>query len=131
MASPSASSSYEDLAEALNQRKRKRMLSNRESARRSRLRKQKHLDDMVALVAQLRRENSQILTSYNVITQQLVAIVTENSVLKSQATELSHRLQSVMEIILHMDGPQSMDGFFAMPWSSVSMVQPILASPDL
>ncbi|CAA7402324.1 unnamed protein product [Spirodela intermedia] len=132
------SGSDEDLQQALNQRKKKRMLSNRESARRSRLRKQRHLDDLAAQVAQLRKENNQILTSYNVITQQILAIDSENSVLRTQTMELSHRLQSLNEILLHMNGlaavdhpSQNLDGFFVNPWSSISLNHPIMASPDM
>ncbi|CAA6665589.1 unnamed protein product [Spirodela intermedia] len=114
------------------------MVSNRESARRSRLRKQRHLDDLAAQVAQLRKENNQILTSYNVITQQILAIDSENSVLRTQTMELSHRLQSLNEILLHMNGlaavdhpSQNLDGFFVNPWSSISLNHPIMASPDM
>ena len=143
MASPcgsgtSVSGSEEDLVEALKQRKRKRMLSNRESARRSRLRKQQHLDDLATQVAQLRKENNQILTSYNLVTQQLLTVDSENSVLKTQTLELNNRLQSLNDILVHLnglsDGDQiqgNLEGFFVNPWSSISMNQAIMASPDM
>lgn len=132
----------------MDQRKQKRMLSNRESARRSRLRKQKHLDDLTAQVARLRNENNQILTSYNVITHQYLAVESENSVLRTQMMELGHRLQSLNDILQHMNGgsaggfvaedtpppppPQAaMDGFFMNPWSFLSVNQPIVASADM
>ncbi|KAL3538993.1 hypothetical protein ACH5RR_002359 [Cinchona calisaya] len=90
------SGSEEDL---MDQRKRKRMISNRESARRSRMRKQKHLDDLMAQVAHLRKENNQIITTMNVTTQQYLNVEAENSVLRAQVAELSHRLQSLNQII--------------------------------
>ncbi|XP_034679330.1 bZIP transcription factor 44-like [Vitis riparia] len=93
------SGSEEDLQALMDQRKRKRMISNRESARRSRMRKQKHLDDLMAQAAQLRKENNQIITSMNVTTQHYFNIEAENSVLRAQFSELSNRLQYLVEII--------------------------------
>ncbi|KAL3515140.1 hypothetical protein ACH5RR_022042 [Cinchona calisaya] len=92
-------SSEEDLQQLMDQRKRKRMISNRESARRSRMRKQKHLDELMVQVTELRKENSQIIATMNVTTQQYLNVEAENSVLKAQVAELSHRLQSLNEII--------------------------------
>lgn len=85
----------------MDQRKRKRMQSNRESARRSRMRKQKHLDDLTAEVAQMSKENHQILSSINVTTQHCVKLEAENSVLRAQMMELSHRLQALNQILSH------------------------------
>lgn len=87
----------------MDQRKRKRMQSNRESARRSRMRKQKHLDDLLAQVTQLSKENNQILTSMNVTTQQFLNVESENSVLRAQMMELTQRLQSLDDIINYMN----------------------------
>lgn len=93
------SGSEGDLQILMDQRKRKRMISNRESARRSRMRKQKHLDDLVNQVAQLKKENQQILSSFNLTTEQLLRLESDNSVLRAQASELTNRLQSLNEII--------------------------------
>lgn len=93
------SGSEEDLQQVMDQRKRKRMISNRESARRSRLRKQKHLDDLMAQVAQLRKQNNEILTGLKVTTQHYMNVESENTILRAQAAELSHRLQSLIEIV--------------------------------
>ncbi|XP_023513321.1 bZIP transcription factor 11-like [Cucurbita pepo subsp. pepo] len=97
----STSSSMEEgeLAALMEQRKRKRMISNRESARRSRMRKQKHLDELMAMVAQLRKDNQQIVANLGVTTQHYAAVEAENSILRAQAAELGHRLQSLTEII--------------------------------
>lgn len=97
------SGSEEDLQQLMDQRKRKRMISNRESARRSRMRKQKHLDDLMAQVSQLRKENNQIITGMNVTTQHFLNVEAENSVLRAQVSELTHRLQSLNEIIDFMN----------------------------
>ncbi|WOL17526.1 bZIP transcription factor 11-like [Canna indica] len=113
MASPGGTSSgssslvSEEELQAL--KKQKRMISNRESARRSRMRKQKKLDDLAAQVGQLRKENGHILRSLSFITQQYFAVEAENSVLRTQMMELGSRLQSLGEI-LHCLNSMSCDG---------------------
>ena len=100
------SGSDEDLVDL---RKRKRMLSNRESARRSRMRKQKHIDDLTEQINQLKNNNSQIITTIKVTTQQSVRIEAENSILNAQIVELSQRLDAINEIISCMKN-ESVDG---------------------
>ncbi|KAJ8478770.1 hypothetical protein OPV22_022497 [Ensete ventricosum] len=94
-----SSGSSEDLQAAMDEKKRKRMISNRESARRSRLRKQKHLDDLMAQANQLRKENSRVLAVLNLTTRHCAAAQAENSVLRAQMMELSNRLQSLNEML--------------------------------
>ncbi|PIN15170.1 hypothetical protein CDL12_12182 [Handroanthus impetiginosus] len=133
------SGSDEDLQQLMDQRKRKRMISNRESARRSRLRKQKHLDDLMAQVAQLRKENQQILTAVNVTTQHYLNVEAENAILRAQAAELSHRLQSLNEIVAFLSagnegfsneepayGMAEFAEFVNNPWNCLS--QPIITA---
>lgn len=86
-------------------RKRKRMQSNRESARRSRQRKQKQLDDLTAEASRVRDQNGQILSTVNVTTQLYMNIEAENSVLKAQLSELTNRLNSLNEIIRCLSSP--------------------------
>ncbi|KAK3195435.1 hypothetical protein Dsin_026745 [Dipteronia sinensis] len=97
------SGSDEDLLALMDQRKRKRMISNRESARRSRMRKQKHLDDLMSQVDQLRKDNHQIISNISITTQHFITIEAENSVLRAQVDELTHRLQSLNDIISFMN----------------------------
>ncbi|KAL5563054.1 hypothetical protein UlMin_032801 [Ulmus minor] len=143
------SGSEEDLLALMDQRKRKRMISNRESARRSRMRKQKHLDDLTAQIAQLMKENHQIITSVNFTTQQYMSIEAENSVLRAQVGELSNRLQSLDEIITFLNasnnvvlGASSSHGdsnafvsepieSFFNPLNLSYLNHPIMASPDV
>ncbi|KAK6240900.1 Basic-leucine zipper domain - like 10 [Theobroma cacao] len=139
------SGSEEDLQALMDERKRKRMISNRESARRSRMRKQKHLDDLMAQVTQVRKENHQIITRINIITQHYLNVEAENSVLKAQANELSHRLQSLNEInsYLNANNGSNFDAedatslaftepadSFLNPFNLAYWNQPIMASAD-
>lgn len=80
-------------------RKMKRKQSNRESARRSRIRKQKHMDDLIVEVEKLRNENNEMMKSVNITTQQFLNIEAENCILRAQMSELSQRLQSLNDII--------------------------------
>ncbi|KAK4804542.1 hypothetical protein SAY86_004359 [Trapa natans] len=93
------SCSSEDLQALLDQRKRKRMISNRESAKRSRMRKQKQLDDLVSQSTQLGAENRRIADSIAAATQHYMSVEAENSVLRAQLGELRHRLESLNDII--------------------------------
>ncbi|KAK7280690.1 hypothetical protein RJT34_25757 [Clitoria ternatea] len=94
-----SSGSEEDLQALMDQRKRKRKQSNRESARRSRMRKQRHLDELIAEVERLRKENTEMLTRVNVTTQHYLKIEVENCILRTQMGELTQWLQSLNHII--------------------------------
>ncbi|WJX15739.1 bZIP transcription factor 44 [Trifolium repens] len=83
--------SEEDLQVLMDQRKRKRKQSNRESARRSRMRKQKHMDDLMVEVERLRNENNEIMTRMNMTSQHCLKIEAENCVLRAQMIELNQR----------------------------------------
>ncbi|XP_061340591.1 bZIP transcription factor 11-like [Gastrolobium bilobum] len=138
------SGSEEGLQAMMDQRKRKRMISNRESARRSRMRKQKHLDDLVSQVAQLRKDNQEISSSINITAQQYTSVEADNSVLRAQVGELSHRLESLNEIIKFLNASSGVfgaagtsstfieptDSFFN-PLNMAYMNQPIMASADI
>lgn len=97
------SGSEGDLQVLMDQRKRKRMQSNRESARRSRMRKQQHLDELSGQASQLKNENEQILTKTNITTQHYMNLESENLVLRAQIDELSQRLDSLNEILNYMN----------------------------
>lgn len=77
----------------INERRQKRMISNRESARRSRLRKQQHLDELRSQIAHLQAENAHLVNRYSLASQQYVQLNEENSVLRSNATNLRHQLE--------------------------------------
>ena len=52
----------------------------------------------MAVVADLRKKNNQIMTSINLTTQHYINVEAENSILRAQAMELSQRLDSLNEI---------------------------------
>lgn len=79
--------------------KLKRMVSNRESAKRSRVRKQKHLNELTTQISQLKSKNNLIRTNMSVTNEMHVTIEAENSVLKAQLAELSQRLESLNQIM--------------------------------
>lgn len=108
------------------------------------MRKQKHLDDLVAQVAQLRKENQQILTSVNITTQQYLTVEAENSVLRAQVNELTHRLQSLNEIVDFLNTSSAVfaasnsstfmeptNSLFNNPLNMACLNQPIMASADM
>lgn len=83
----------------LDERKRKRMLSNRESARRSRERKQKHLNDLVNEVCKLQEENNQISEQVKSRNEYYARVEAENRVTRVQVAELTERLRSMTSLL--------------------------------
>ncbi|GFP88099.1 ocs element-binding factor 1 [Phtheirospermum japonicum] len=126
------------------------MQSNRESARRSRMKKQKHLDDLTAQIAQLTKENNHILSTVDLTKQHFMTVEAENSILRAQMMELTQRLKSLNEIVDYINSSAATevaaatgaaaggcmfeaqdfqhqgfcDGFLNNPW-------PIMASADM
>lgn len=118
------------------------MQSNRESARRSRMRKQQHLDELVGEASELKKENNQILSNINITTQHYMKVEAENSILRAQMMELSQRLDSLNEILAFINNANSstcendqgfepiIDGIMN-PLNMPYINQPIMASADM
>ncbi|XP_051141092.1 basic leucine zipper 8-like [Andrographis paniculata] len=91
---PSTNSTTSDDAggeTVINERKKRRMISNRESARRSRMRKQRHLDELWSQVVWLRNENRHLLDELNQASERHEDYAQENARLKEHILEL-HRM---------------------------------------
>ncbi|KAJ1278292.1 hypothetical protein BS78_04G069100 [Paspalum vaginatum] len=80
------------------ERKRRRLASNRESARRSRVRKQRRLDDLSAQVAELLGANQRLLIELNHVMAKHARVVRENAKLREEADGLQKRLSEIMEV---------------------------------
>ncbi|KAK2635944.1 hypothetical protein Ddye_030736 [Dipteronia dyeriana] len=76
----------------IDERKQRRMISNRESARRSRMRKQKHLDELWSQVVRLRTENHNLIDKLNHASECHDRVLQENTRLKEEASDLRQML---------------------------------------
>lgn len=76
----------------IDERKQRRMISNRESARRSRMRKQKHLDELWSQVVRLRTENHNLIDKLNHLSERHDRVLQENAKLKEEASDLRQML---------------------------------------
>ncbi|KAF3779746.1 bZIP transcription factor 53 [Nymphaea thermarum] len=134
----SSSGSEGDPHSVVDDRKRKRMISNRESARRSRMRKQQHLDELLGQVTLLQTENNQMVSRIDAAAQQYQGIDGENAVLRAQVNELTERLQYLNSVLhfledfsgMAMDIPEIPDPLLK-PWQLPCPPQPIFASADM
>ncbi|KAK2968607.1 hypothetical protein RJ640_028254 [Escallonia rubra] len=79
----------------IHERKQRRMISNRESARRSRMRKQKHLDELWSQVVWFRNENHQLIDKLNHFSEHHDQVLQENTRLKEEASELRQMLTNM------------------------------------
>ncbi|KAK6921845.1 Basic-leucine zipper domain [Dillenia turbinata] len=72
----------------IDERKQRRMISNRESARRSRMRKQRHLDELWSQLLRLRTENHNLIDKLNHMSERQDSVLEENSRLKEEVSDL-------------------------------------------
>lgn len=122
----------------VDERKRKRKLSNRESARRSRVRKQQHLDELIGQEQKLVDENKKLREMIDGASQLYLNFASDNNVLRAQLAELTDRLRSLNSVLqiasevsgLAFDIPDIPETLLE-PWQLPCPVQPISASADL
>ncbi|KAL2484731.1 basic leucine-zipper 42 [Abeliophyllum distichum] len=76
----------------IDERKQRRMISNRESARRSRMRKQRHLDELWSQVLRLRTENQNLIEKLNRASECRDRVLEENARLKEETSDLRQML---------------------------------------
>ncbi|KAL5553573.1 hypothetical protein UlMin_040974 [Ulmus minor] len=79
----------------IDERRQRRMISNRESARRSRMRKQKHLDELWSQVLRLRSENNNLMNKLNHVSESHEKVLLENAGLKGELSDLRRMLTNI------------------------------------
>lgn len=133
-------SSGSDGSAEIDEKKNKRKLSNRESARRSRMRKQKQMEDLANEASRLQIEIDRIRQFVDARTKAFVHVDSENKVLEAQKMELADRFESLNSLAGYAQGgngqtfesdlPEMPDPLLK-PWQLPYPTQPIMASADM
>ncbi|ESQ47152.1 hypothetical protein EUTSA_v10028235mg [Eutrema salsugineum] len=85
----------ENQRDIINEKKQRKKLSNRESARRSRMRKQRQLDELWSQVMWLRNENHQLLHKFNRLLESREKVIEENAQLKEETFTLKQMISDM------------------------------------
>ncbi|XP_051123570.1 light-inducible protein CPRF2-like isoform X2 [Andrographis paniculata] len=91
-------------ADPTDAKRMRRMLSNRESARRSRRRKQAHLTELETQVSQLKVENSSLLKRLTDISNKYNEAAVDNRVLKADVETLRAKVKMAEETVKRVTG---------------------------
>jgi len=83
----------------IDERKRKRMLSNRESARRSRLRKQQQVEDLTEEAGRLKMENDRLARTIKATDEAYLKMEAANDVIRAQTKELEAQFRFLNSVI--------------------------------
>ncbi|KAL3626589.1 hypothetical protein CASFOL_030138 [Castilleja foliolosa] len=86
-------------AKITDEKKRKRMISNRESARRSRMKKEQHVKDLNDQAAFLRTKSNEVMKKMREIEPLYMAVESENMILRMQGDELKKRLDLLQQVL--------------------------------
>ncbi|KAK7307004.1 hypothetical protein VNO77_39683 [Canavalia gladiata] len=105
----------------IDERKHRRMISNRESARRSRMRKQKHLDELWSQVVRLRTENHNLIDKLNHVSESHDRVLQENVRLKEEASDLR---QMLADMQIGTSFPCSIGDLEDLPCNNTSQIKP-------
>ncbi|KAI3704610.1 hypothetical protein L1987_74835 [Smallanthus sonchifolius] len=84
----------------IDDRKQRRMISNRESARRSRMRKQKHLENLRNLVNRHKIGNREVMNRLRFVSRQEQTLRQENERLRSELGMLRQKLWDLHQVML-------------------------------
>ncbi|KAK7330931.1 hypothetical protein VNO77_25137 [Canavalia gladiata] len=87
------------VASVMDERKRRRMISNRESARRSRMRKQRHLENLRNQLNKCRIENRELNNRLQFVLHHCNRVRTENELLRSERTLLRHKVSNLTQFL--------------------------------
>ncbi|KAK4416358.1 Basic leucine zipper 4 [Sesamum alatum] len=88
------------LGPVVDERKRRRMISNRESARRSRMRKQRHLENLRNQANRFKVGIRELMNRLRLVVHQTQLIQAENEHLRSEAVVLRQRLWDIRQVLL-------------------------------
>lgn len=114
-------------------------MSNRESARRSRMKKQQRMDELLGEVAKIKEENKRLNEMIDATSHLYSNIASHNNVLRAQLSELAQRLRSLNSVLeiasevsgLVLDIPEIPDSLLE-PWQLPCPIQPVpTASLDM
>lgn len=109
-----SSNSGSDDPPIVDERKRRRMISNRESARRSRMRKQKHLEDLRNEVNRLKFEKRDMMNQLRLFTHHSQILQTENELLRSKSVMLQQKLWDMHQDLVVRQLEQQLSSSLAM-----------------
>nr|XP_043618196.1 basic leucine zipper 4-like [Erigeron canadensis] len=103
--SNSSSDSETNTWEAIikDERKRKRKISNRESARRSRLRKQKHLENLTNQVTRYKSGNQELINRLRFVNQNWQIVRHENERMRVESVMLQQKLYNLHQLLVVPD----------------------------
>ncbi|GFY85967.1 hypothetical protein Acr_04g0007050 [Actinidia rufa] len=87
---------------SVEERKKRRMISNRESARRSRWRKKRHLENLTSHVNRLSLENQELKNRLCLASHQCIVAERETNRLMTESLLLQQRLSGLCQILDNM-----------------------------
>lgn len=110
----------------LDEQKKKRMESNRDAARRSRMKKQQHVNKLIAEISQLQTHNKVIMSKINEAANMFVYVSSENNVLRTQLSELTTKLHSLNSLLCSVNKDA-----FVEPYQFAYPPQPVTYSANM